>query len=395
MKSIINIENKDKDTMEFQHGGDIYRNVIEYDFSTNINPLGMPKGCEEAIRKAIPHIGEYPDPQGETLCQAIAHAEGLKTRQVLLGNGAAELIYGLCYGVRPKKAVLIAPCFSEYEKAVTAAGGICEFVALDEKDGFRLTKNRDRFTKEENQLAEGMDNLFVPAGLAIEDADEWTEAGHALLSAIKEDTDLVFLCNPNNPTGATIGKELLYRVAEKCEAVDAILCVDECFLPFMEAERTYTMKGELERFPHLLVLRAFTKIYGMPGLRLGYALSANQELLDRIKTCLPPWNTSVIAQAVGTEALKDTVFMEQTGKLIRREKEYLIRELQSGLAEEIYASEANFLFFRSRPDLKERLLEQKILIRDCSNYRNLSQGYFRIAVRGRKENEELIRRWRS
>ena len=115
MKSIINIENKDKDTMEFQHGGDIYRNVIEYDFSTNINPLGMPKGCEEAIRKAIPHIGEYPDPQGETLCQAIAHAEGLKTRQVLLGNGAAELIYGLCYGVRPKKAVLIAPCFSEYE----------------------------------------------------------------------------------------------------------------------------------------------------------------------------------------------------------------------------------------------------------------------------------------
>lgn len=347
--------------MEFQHGGDIYRNKADYDFSSNINPLGMPEGCVAAVQRAISHIGEYPDSCGSRLCRAIGEREGINPDYVIPGNGAAELIYGFCYARKPKKALGMAPAFSEYENAVSAAGGRMQFWNLQECDNFAL--------------AGGCEKDF--------------------LAAINKETDILFLCNPNNPTGTVLDKATLLKVAERCERTDTYLCIDECFLPFLEEEELYTMKHELERFPHLLVLRAFTKLYGMPGLRLGYILCANPILAEQLVKCLPPWNTSVIAQAVGEEALKEEGFVMRTRVLIKEEKEYLIRELQSGLADRIYASRANFIFFHSREDLQLRLLEKKILIRDCSNYRNLSRGYFRIAVRSHAENKELIRRWRS
>lgn len=361
--------------MEFQHGGDIYHNKIEYDFSANINPLGMPKGCVEAVIHAVSHIGEYPDNQGEALCRAVATAEDVDTAQVILGNGAAELIYTLCYALGPKRAIALAPTFSEYENAVKAAGGGMEFWNLEAGDGFQLRN------------------------LSKTDLDGVLEAGKkgktGLLDMIAEDTDILFLCNPNNPTGAVVQKKHLLAIAKKCELTGTYLCVDECFLPFLEKEKDYTLKNDLKVFPHLLVLRAFTKVYAMPGLRLGYALTANRQLSEKMRQCLPPWNTSVVAQAAGEEALKDREFVKQTQQIIRGEKMYLMKELQNGLAQEIYASEANFIFFRSRPDLQKRLLEKRVLIRDCSNYRNLQEGYFRIAVRSHAENEELIRRWRE
>lgn len=347
--------------MDFQHGGDIYRNKIEYDFSSNINPLGMPRECVTAVQKAISHIGEYPDYCGGDLCRAIAKREEVKFTHIIPGNGAAELIYALCYTVKPKEVLGMAPAFSEYENAAVAAGGTMRFWNLKEHLGFSLE----------------------------DDSEE------AFLNEIKEDTGILFLCNPNNPTGTVIDKHRLLRIAKRCEVTGTYFCIDECFLPFLEKENRYTMKHELEAFPHLLVLRAFTKIYGMPGLRLGYVLSANEMLSERLRRCLPPWNTSVIAQAAGAEALKDESFVNQTRLLIKEEKAYLIRELRNGLADRIYASEANYIFFHSRTDLKKYLLEKKILIRDCSNYRNLSKGYFRIAVRNHQENKELIRRWRT
>lgn len=346
--------------MEFFHGGDIYRNKIEYDFSANINPLGMPEGCEKAVERAVAHIGEYPDYQGAALCEVIAKAEGVKREQVIPGNGAAELIYALCHAIGVKKGVSAAPAFTEYENAVIAAGGKMLFWNLHEDTGFQLDGQVDAF-----------------------------------LDMIGGDTDLIFLCNPNNPTGVTVSKGPLEMIAEECGKNGVYLCVDECFLPFLEQEERYTMKHELEKYPHVIVLRAFTKIYGMPGLRLGYALSGNPWLTERLWRCLPPWNTSIIAQAAGIEAMGDKAFIKRTQELIKKEKQFLIKELQNGLTEKIYPSLANFIFFRSRADLKERLLEKKILIRDCSNYRNLEAGYFRIAVRGHLENQELIRRWRE
>lgn len=373
-------------TFEYTHGGDIYRNPVELDFSVNINPLGMPQKSLEAAQRALLLCGRYPDWQGEALRRAIAQAEGVKAGQIILGNGAAELIYALCYflysrefwhniakteeitgsaaekeesfsALKLKKGLITAPSFTEYEAALVAAGGQAVFWNLKEENGFKL--------------------------------------GEDFLTAITDEIGSLFLCNPNNPTGSLAERELLFEIAQKCEETSTYFCLDECFLPFLEQESEFSLKGVLERFPHLIILRAFTKIYGMPGLRLGYGMSANEELMHGMRRCMQPWNTSIPAQAAGLEALKDREYLGQTRRLVDREREFLVKELEAGLAEQVYPSGANFIFFKSRKDLKELLLKEKVLIRSCSDYRNLTEGYFRIGIRTHEENQELIQRWRS
>lgn len=374
-----------KEAFGYMHGGDVYRNPVEYDFSVNINPLGMPPKSLEAAQNALLLCGRYPDWQGEALCKALAQAEGVKPEQIILGNGAAELIYALCFflyhrkfrqasaegkmitcgagrkeenppALRLRKGLVTAPSFGEYEAALTAAGGQVTFWNRREENAFRL------------------------------EAD--------FLKAVTQETGILFLCNPNNPTGSLIDHKLLLEIAQKCEETGTCFCLDECFLPFLEQERELSLKGALKQFPHLIILRAFTKIYGMPGLRLGYAMTADEDLLHGMRSCMQPWNTSVPAQAAGIEALWDRGYLERTRRLIAEEREYLTGELKAGLAERVYPSDADFIFFRSRPDLRELLLEEKVLIRACSNYRNLTEGYFRIGIRTHEENQELIRRWR-
>lgn len=342
--------------MSYLHGGDIYRNLAEYDFSVNINPLGMPKKSIKAAQEGILLSVRYPDYKGEELCMAIAEQKGILPEQMILGNGAAELIYVLCQALRPKKAVAAAPCFQEYEAAVQSVSGNMMYLDLEEARNFQL--------------------------------------GEEILSDITKETDLLFLCNPNNPTGNLIEREFLEKIAEQCEATNTYFCLDECFLPFLERENHITLLGKIKQFPHLIILRAFTKIYGMPGLRLGYAVSANKGLLERMRKSLQPWNTSIPSQMAGIVALSDREFLHNTRTIIKREKEYLLGELSGGLAEKIYASSANYIFFKSRKDLKERLLQQKILIRACGNYRNLSNEFFRIGIRTHEENQVLIDRWR-
>ncbi|MCM1191083.1 MAG: aminotransferase class I/II-fold pyridoxal phosphate-dependent enzyme [Butyrivibrio sp.] len=345
--------------MEYMHGGDIYRNKVMYDFSVNVNPLGMPERCMEAAKRGVELCTRYPDWKGEKLCRAIAAAEGVSEEQVVPGNGAAELLYALLFYLRPGKALVLAPSFGEYEAAVTASGGECRFRKLREEEDFRL--------------------------------------GEDFPDEISEGTGMVILCNPNNPTGAVIEKELLLRIAGKCEDAGTWLCVDECFLPFTEREEELTMKHCLEKFSHLIVLRAFTKIYGMPGLRLGYAMAAGS-VPAGIRRCMQPWNTSLPAQMAGLEALQSRGFIADTVKLVRKERCFLCRELADmpgENVEKVYPSEANFLLLRGRVDLYQRMLERGFLIRDCGNYRGLereadsTRGYFRIAVRTHAENRAL------
>ena len=347
--------------MEYFHGGDVYRNTIQYDFSVNVNPLGMPPGCMEAAKQGVELCRQYPDWRGEELCRALAAAEGVSEKQVILGNGAAELLYALMFHLLPKEVLIPVPAFGEYEAAVTASGGECSFWRLRKESDFYLDK--------------------------------------AFADAVSEATDLVILCNPNNPAGVSVDKDLLLQIAGKCEETGTWLCVDECFLPFTEREKELTLKHRLEEFPHLIVLRAFTKIYGMPGLRLGYAMTAKAGVLAGIRRCLQPWNTSIPAQMAGLQALKARGFVERTVKLVREERALMRRELEdmpSGIVEKVYPSEANFLLLRSRADLYQGMLKQGFLIRDCGNYRGLEgesgshTGYFRIAVRTHQENQALL-----
>ena len=328
----------------YTHGGDVYRNPIEYDFSINVNPLGMPLASIQAAHEGVVLTGRYPDYKAEQLCHAIAKAKQIPADRIIPGNGAAELLYALGQTI-PGKALTLAPTFTGYAEAVAAGGGELTY-ASDEQE---------------------------------------------LLAKMDDSIRLVFLCNPNNPTGTLFTREQILRVLAKAEAMQAYVCVDECFLPFLEEEASYSMLPYLAKHPRLLVLRAFTKIYCMAGLRLGYLACGDTELQSRIRAKLQPWNTSIPAQMAGIAALSDTEYLAKTRENLQAERAYLVPRLRE-LVAEVYDGYGNFLLFRDEPDLKERMLEVGVLIRACGDFEGLDDTYFRIGIRSHSENQEFIRR---
>ena len=341
----------------YTHGGDILTAQAAYggevlDFSANLNPLGMPAPVAEAVRLAADQSACYPDPLYRDLGRAIAVHDGVGEEQVVCGNGAADLIFRLVFALKPKKALVTAPAFSEYEEAVTCVGCEVARYALDQNKNFDL------------------------------------DAG--FLDAIGRDVDLVFLCTPNNPTGRLIGQDLLGAVVERCGAVGAVLVVDECFLPL--AAGGPGLAPWLANHPHLVLLRAFTKSYAMAGLRLGYCLTANQGLREQLGRFAQPWSVSTPAQAAGVAALTCCPHWPAEGRR-------LVENSRPGLAAGLTAAgctvipgQANYLLFRlpGVADLKERLLERGVLIRSCANYHGLGPDWYRVCVRGEEENRRLL-----
>lgn len=398
--------------MNYVHGGDVYRRAVDLDYSVNINPLGMPPRACAAAKHGVDQSTAYPDWKVEKLRDAVVSFLNRKFAPVApewisFGNGAADLIYRLMQVLRPQQVVVAAPAFAEYSVAAERVGAQLVPVYLPEADDFS----------------------FTPA----------VEAGFIRAIKAAPSGSAVFLCNPNNPDGNVIRAEVLQRIAAACEARNNWLIVDECFLPFLRSEINYSMVPSLRAFPHLVILRAFTKIYGMPGLRLGYMLTAAQALTDAVRATMTPWEINLPAQLAGVAALEESEFVEKTRALIRAERAFLVQTLPTlPYVEKVYVpvSDANFILFRTawngqpgedvkedktahtqplknssgeskrRPeveqaaelhsvDLKELLLKRGVLIRACGNYEGLDERYYRICVRTHEENLELIRRWRS
>ncbi len=275
------------------------------------------------------------------------------------GNGAADLLYRIALSLRPRCALTIAPTFSEYESALDAVGCTVKRHLLRESEGFRLTGQ--------------------------------------FLRQIDPSVKLVVLCNPNNPTGLPIDRSLLLQILDRCAKLGALLLVDECFLPFLPEKETSGLTELLAEFPNLILLRAFTKIYAMAGLRLGYLLCSDRTVIDCIQTCEPPWNVSGPAQAAGLAALDcGPAYLEQTRELVCHERRYLETELQSMRAV-CFGSQANYLFFKLAGwcDLREKMIKKGYLIRSCGNYHGLDGQFYRIAVRTHEENTGLIRAMRE
>jgi len=329
----------------YKHGGDIYTNKNVIDFSANLNPLGMPSFVAEAAKKAVDFSDVYPDVFQRELVEEIAKRENVNKESIICTNGAAELIFGICFALRPQKAVLVCPSFEEYRQGLEASG---------------VEQIQNYFLKEEK-------------GFALE-AD--------FLDELKYDMDIVFLCNPNNPTGRLIDELLLNKIIEKCNENGILLVVDECFLDFLEED--------LSKKHKVFVIKAFTKMYAMAGIRLGYGIYRDEKFLNKIRKVIQPWNVSVIAQKSGIEAAKDTKFLEETRKFVKKEKEFLLKEI-APYVEKIYGHEANYIFFKSEENLGCKLLNKGIMIRDCSNFKGLEKGYFRIAVKERADNLSLIK----
>ncbi len=336
-----------------EHGGDVYRYENYLDFSSNCNPLGTPRRICAAVERAASSLEAYPDVRCEKLKRALSDYEAVPGKQLILGNGAAELIFSLCLARKPAKALLPAPTFAEYEQALLSVG--CQVVY--------------------HPLSR--ENAFVP------DA--------SLAARIEQERpDLVFFCNPNNPTGTLSDRSLLGEILAACERIGALLVVDECFLDFVREPETYTMKTALQDTDALFILKAFTKRYAMAGVRLGYGISRNVALLERMQEVTQPWNVSSLAQAAGIAALDLTAYVEEGRQLVFTEREFLQEEL-TALGFRVCKPAANYLFFEGPGGLCEALKEEKILIRDCSNYRTLKEGDYRIAVRTHAENLKLLK----
>lgn len=336
------------------HGGDVYRHPDVLDFSANMNPLGTPESVILAAQKGVRNICNYPDVQQHKLKTALADYENVPYGSLICGNGAAELIFTLAQALRPKRAVVLAPTFAEYELALKSVGCEMHHVMLFEEDGFELK--------------------------SVQGVCDEVSAG----------ADLVCLCNPNNPTGKLISRKMILYILNHCRKHHSRLLLDECFNDFIDDPDTYTLKHDLYEYPNLFLLKAFTKRYAMAGLRLGYGICSDVGLLDRMGRCVQPWNISIPAQEAGTAALMEKDYEKRARLLIRTEREWLKGELRNaGLT--VYDSKANYIFFKGPEDLGRHCLENKVMIRDCSNYAGLAKGYYRIAVKRHEENEQLIR----
>lgn len=336
---------------KYVHGGDIYRHPGVLDFSANINPLGTPPKVIEAAAKSLEQICHYPDACQERLKHALGEYEQIPEEWLICGNGAAELIFVLIQAIQPKTALILAPTFAEYGQALQGAGCEIRYEYLKREQGFQVEER--------------------------------------ILEQITEELDLVFLCNPNNPTGMLADPLLMRKIFAKCKETGTWLAVDECFLDFVKDPQQHTLKGMLGEYDRMFILKAFTKRYAMAGLRLGYGMTASGELLEKMESRLQPWNVSTPAQEAGIAALKEKEYVEQARTLVFAEQEFLKRELRT-LGYQVCDSQANYIFFHGEAELKDRLMEEKVMIRDCSNYPGLDAGDYRIAVRTHEENLRLL-----
>ena len=328
------------------HGGDIYRNQIRQDFSVNTNPLGMPDSVREALHQAVEEAEHYPDIHAQELTNAVAEQLRISEKKLVFGNGASELFHAVLHAVKPSKMLIPVPSFLGYEEAAKTMD--CEFI-------FYEMKKEEKFCLTER-----------------------------ILDALDESISLVFLANPNNPVGNLVEPELILEIAEKCRQCDITLVLDECFMELTGKEQKYSFLSHLEEFPNVVVVRAFTKLYAIPGVRLGY-LVCEQTLAEKIRLQLPEWNLSVFAQRAGVAAIKEQGYVARAVSCIQTQRLFLCEELKAAGCI-VYDSDADYLLFYSEKKLYELFLQRGILIRDCSNFRGLQSGYYRVAVKSEEQN---------
>ena len=338
----------------YGHGGDIYaldRPVL--DFSININPLGMPEAVKEAICSHAEDYAVYPDTHCRAQRAAHSAPTGVPAEQILCGNGASDLIFRLCHTLRPKETLVCAPTFSDYERDAVSAGSRIRRHTLRAEDDFLITE--------------------------------------AILSDITEDTDLVFLCNPNNPTGQVTDSSLIRRIADRCREMQAFLLIDECFLCFTGRESFLGQRKPEDT--HVLVLNAFTKQYSMAGIRLGWLVCSDEALLSRLEDAAPYWNVSTVAQVAGIAALDCGDWFRESLELLKEERPWLAEALAK-LGIRVFPGQANYLLLHCPEEVwgnvYERLLAEDILIRPCGNYHGLNEEYYRVCVSRHPDNEKLV-----
>ena len=360
-----------------EHGENIYRlaeelNVQEraiIDFSTINNPLCVSKKIKAEIRKNLKYLHNYPDPDAKRLRKRLAQYHGIDMETILCGNGSTELVYLIARTLKPQKVLVPAPTFSEYERAVSIVGSKdqraqIEHLILKGDQGFRIDPDE-----------------FIAVLQRGVDAPRTTH--HAQGSF-----DMVFLCNPNNPTGIFLEKDAVHKIADAAKGMQCYLVVDESYIDFCDDG---SVIKDVERKPNLIVLRSLSGFYALAGLRIGYGIFPHH-IVPRLQEQREPWTVNSLSQRAAVVALKDKVFRRESLKMISQEKNFLEKSLQK-FGIEFFKSDAHFYLVKmdNAHEICRRLRAKGILVRNCGNIRGLDSTYIRIAVKSHKENTILIK----
>lgn len=331
----------------FHHGGAAAGRQGQLDFSISINPLGPPASALTAIRQALPDIARYPDSDCLHLKQRLAEHHQVDPVQMIVANGSNELIHLIARAFRPGRVAIAEPTYTEYLRASLAVGATVQ-----------------------HWLAEPP--AFTP------------------LPFDPEDAQMVWLCNPNNPTGHLWPADTTASWIVDHPAT--LFVVDEAFLPFLADEARHSLISLTTRQANLIVLRSMTKFWALPGLRLGCAV-AHPNLICRIRACQEPWSVNVLAQAAGLAILDDQVFAAQTHAWLGKAMSRCLEDLKACRPQIVpLPSPANFLLLRlpapSR-DIARALAERGILVRGTGNFVGMDDRHLRIGLRGEAENRRL------
>ena len=323
------------------------------DFSSSVNPLGCHPGVKRYLKKQLDLISEYPDPNSSDLRTNLSWFTGVRKKQIVVGNGATEIIYNFCKTFLNKKTPVLIPIptFSEYE--VSAKLCECKISFFKTMD---LSKNLQKFI------------MKIPRNGCI------------------------FICNPNNPTGILIKKKEMLKIISAAKKKSSLVFIDETFIELVPESNESVIKY-IKNHENLFILRSLTKSFGLAGIRIGYGVS-NSQIIDPLQKIKIPWNVSYMAQRAASAAICYHPFLEKTCKLIKKEKDFISSNLAKSKKFTCYNSSTNFILVKTK--IKSRLLQKKlqrkkILIRDCSTFRGLNQNYIRIAVKTRKENIKLVK----
>lgn len=346
------------------HGGNINEVAKRYglspedivDFSASINPLGMSERARKAFVESLDSVLHYPEQFAECLTGEAAKFYGVPTDCLIAGNGSTELIYLVPRAFKPKKALIINPTFSEYKNALKIAGCSIDYFLMLEEDGFRLRVD-------------------------------------PLMRVLKGRYDILYICSPGNPTGALIPKSDILEIVDKALSHDTLCIVDEAFMDFTEEE---SVKREAVERPNLIVLRSMTKFFGIPGMRVGFAIG-NKERIGEMMGYKEPWSVNTLGSIAAIESIGDTDYIEESRRYVAKERDHLYSALKEIQWLKPFPSAANYILLKIKRDgvnadsLAATLAKEGILIRSCSSFDGLGNRFFRVAVRNREENERLVK----
>jgi threonine-phosphate decarboxylase len=355
------------------HGGNVWEVSEKHkipvdqliDFSISTNPLGAPKTALESIRQHLNLIHHYPDPNPEWLLEALGKSVGVAPNNVVVGNGSTELIYlfNEVFLENGYEAVIPVPTFSEYKAAIERFGGNMIFITCNPANSFKL-------------------NL------------------EELERTITKKTRIIFLCNPNSPTGWLYEKGDILRIIKLAAEEDALVFVDEDYIDFVDDGKRYSMAEYVNGYNNLFVLRSLTKFFGLAGVRIGFGIGS-PELVEILKRVIMPWSVNSLAMFATVAAVKDTDFIKRTRFLVSKSRREM-REMFKPISWlKVYPSETNFLLVEiirgnlTSTQLAEGLAKKGLLIRDCKDFDGLNNRFFRVTVRRPEENRKLVEQIKS